>query len=658
MKLNTETVVIILSLILFTQVIVLSVQYKVNKTNKSIGSWLLGSVFMTLGFVFLPLVNVKSLELLARIGNPLLILGHIYFYIGTQNFFNNKVSKKILIGIFTIFNLSYYYHMFIINNIYLRTVTISATIALISFMIAYQLLCNKEKLLSISTKFTGSVFFIYAVVNSVRGFWAFMSSKLPFYTYQMSNITLIFIVTILMSNLGIFGFIIMLNQRLNIDNQLEKEKLQIIFNTNPDPQLITRLSDGLIIDVNEGFIALSGYSRDEVIGNSIRTINFWKNFENREIFIKHLIEKGIYKNKEFIFQRKDKSHFDGSISAKIIMIQSEFHIISVISDITLRKEFERALIESEEQYRSILTASPDDITITDLEGKILMISPAAKEMFGYESDFDDFIGMQLLSFIIPEDVERAKENIERMFKGGALKSNEYRGRRKDQSLFDIEVNSRLIYNAEGDPTKIVFIVRDISDRKFAEGEIQKLLKQLEIEKNTAELNSITDSLTGLFNRGHFDETLKREFFRLKRSGSIMSVIMLDIDYFKKFNDTYGHGAGDDCLRKISDKLKTTVERASDMVARYGGEEFIIILPETDENGAKHLGERLRKNIEDLLIPHSASDISKYVTVSLGIVTISPKKLESPEKVLHMVDEALYNAKEAGRNRSIFRTKIN
>jgi len=298
----------------------------------------------------------------------------------------------------------------------------------------------------------------------------------------------------------------MLNQRMNIDIKKEKEKLETIFNTNIDAQIISRLEDGLIINVNEGFSLLTGYLKPEITGIFIEDINFWSNFEDRQLFIKELRESDTLENKEFLFKRKDNSQYLGTISSRVIKMEDVDHIISVIHDITEKKEAENALIESEEKYRSILNASPDDITITDLEGNILMISPAGKEMFGYDSDYEKFTDMHLLDFIIPEDVNRAKENIKKLYQGGTLKSNEYKGVRRNNSIFDIEVNSRLIYNAEGLPTKMVFIVRDISERKETEQKINKLLQELEVEKNIAEQNSITDSLTGLANRRFFDES--------------------------------------------------------------------------------------------------------------------------------------------------------
>lgn len=652
-ELNLVTLIIVLSLILITQAIALFVQHYVNKKYFGVGYWFVGSFLMAVGFIFMPFVNVEELIFLAMISNPLVILGHIFIYLGVEKFLNKKINKGKPTFIYIIFILFYYYFMFINNSISARTNVISITLAIISFMLVYQLFLKKDKRTFISTNFTAGIFFIYGSFFIFRAFYTLMTPSLQSYIEQSNILQIGFVISIFMTNLWTFALIIMLNQRMIIDNQKEKDKLQLIFNTNIDAQFISRLEDSLIVDVNDNFSNLTGYSKEEVIGISIEDISFWKNNEDYQFFIKELKENGICKNKEFIFNRKDKTEFIGMISTGVINIDSQEHFISSIRDITDKKKAEDALIESEEKYRSILNASPDDITITDLEGTILMISPAAKEMFGYNFEFEDFIGLKFLDFIVPEDVDRAKKNIQGMFKGANFKSNEYRAVRRDKSIFDIEVNSRLIYDASGAPTKMVFIIRDITERKLAEAQIQRLLQQLEIEKNIAQQNSITDCLTGLGNRRYFDETLEKEFSRLKRSGAKLSLIMIDIDYFKKYNDTYGHIAGDRCLEMIAKKLKTIIQRKSDTVVRYGGEEFIVILPETDKNGAKILGEKLRKEIEELAIPNTASDISKYVTISLGVVTVTPSKLASQEEALRFVDETLYSAKERGRNRCVF-----
>ncbi len=605
---------------------------------------------MALGFIFILTMNVEALKIFAVIANPLLFLGHVFFYVGIKKFLNRKLNSWIPTIIFTLFNLSYYYFFFVTYSISGRTFVISSAIAVLSFMITYELFFKKDIAISHTANFSAIILFTYASFHTLR---ALKSITIPATdSYSDHSFVLIsgFVVSVLFTNLFTFALIMMVNQRLHSDNTLEKEKLQFIFNTNIYAQLVTRLADGFVIDVNDEFCKLTGYTKDEIIGAFPQGDSLWLTIDDRNRYINALKDSGSCRNLEFTFARKDLSQFIGVISGKVFMIDSVEHILNAVRDITKSKEYEQALIESEEKYRSILNASPDDITITDLTGKIIMVSPAAKEMFGYPLDSEEFTGMHLLDFIIPADMDRAQANIRKMYTSGKRGTNEYQSVRRDGTVFHVEASSGFVYDANGKPDKMVFIIRDITPRKLIEAEIQELLTALELERNTAQLLSITDALTGLANRGHFDQTLRNEFSRLTRSTEPLSLIMLDIDFFKKFNDSYGHLAGDHCIQSISTLLQNTVGRGADLVARYGGEEFIVILPETDEYGAKTLGENIRKGVEDPAIPHISSTVSPFVTVSVGIITINPAEFESTDQILKLVDEALYSAKENGRNR--------
>lgn len=303
---------------------------------------------------------------------------------------------------------------------------------------------------------------------------------------------------------------------------------------------------------------------------------------------------------------------------------------------------------SEETYKTILMASPDDITIADLSGRVIMVSEAANEMFGYNPG--EGPGMSIMDFVAPEDQERARDNMVKMLYGNHPGPNEYRAIRKDRSCFDIEVKSALIRDRQGNPLRMVLIARDITSRKKAEQQIQELVRQLEIERDLAQCNSLTDSLTGLSNRRFFDNALRTEFSRHKRSGSKLSLIMLDVDHFKKYNDHYGHLAGDDCLLQIANALKAVVERDIDIVARYGGEEFVVILPDTNRQGAAVLAARIGESVLRLALPHAQSDTSEFVTISLGIATAADHILTDGAQLVALADQALYQAKKNGRNR--------
>lgn len=183
------------------------------------------------------------------------------------------------------------------------------------------------------------------------------------------------------------------------------------------------------------------------------------------------------------------------------------------------------------------------------------------------------------------------------------------------------------------------------------GALERMQQQKKLEMTNQILHRLStqDGLTEVANRRYFDEFYQREWRRAIRNSSPLSLIMLDIDYFKSFNDAYGHQGGDACLKQISNIMKRTVNRSTDLVARYGGEEFSIVLPETDLAGASFVAEQLRTNVEVTEISNTQSQVSKYVTVSIGVATAYPRMDLPPETLLQTADHALYQAKIAGRN---------
>jgi len=162
--------------------------------------------------------------------------------------------------------------------------------------------------------------------------------------------------------------------------------------------------------------------------------------------------------------------------------------------------------------------------------------------------------------------------------------------------------------------------------------------------------SITDPLTQVFNRRHFNDVIKQEINRAKRENKTLCLIILDVDYFKKYNDTYGHIAGDNALISIANTLKNSLHRASDYPFRLGGEEFGALFNADNESNALKFAEEIRKNIADLQIPHSSSEVTNFVTASLGLVVINFKEQTADKDEFYRIaDSALYSAKENGRN---------
>lgn len=177
----------------------------------------------------------------------------------------------------------------------------------------------------------------------------------------------------------------------------------------------------------------------------------------------------------------------------------------------------------------------------------------------------------------------------------------------------------------------------------------KEITELKVENNKLENLSTVDGLTGIPNRRSFDNFIKMNWENSLIEAVPISIVMMDIDYFKAYNDNYGHLQGDDCLVQVAKGLASSA-RQRDLVARYGGEEFIAVLPHTDSDEALLIAERMRKKVEELSIPHEYSGVSSYITISLGVQTIIPTKLDSLEEFINSADKALYEAKSKGRNR--------
>lgn len=173
---------------------------------------------------------------------------------------------------------------------------------------------------------------------------------------------------------------------------------------------------------------------------------------------------------------------------------------------------------------------------------------------------------------------------------------------------------------------------------------------LKMKTDLLESLALVDGLTGIPNRRRFDEVLGNEWKRALRVGAPLALIMADIDYFKAYNDNYGHGAGDQCLKVVAKALVNSLCRPSDMMARYGGEEFVAVMPDTDGEGAHLLAEHWLANVAALALAHPFSSIADHVTISVGYAALKPSQGRSPMELLDLADKMLYQAKEQGRNR--------
>jgi diguanylate cyclase (GGDEF)-like protein/PAS domain S-box-containing protein len=324
----------------------------------------------------------------------------------------------------------------------------------------------------------------------------------------------------------------------------------------------------------------------------------------------------------------------GGISALLIALGS-----LLAFQFRMRSAMAMLLRERERGYRLLAENVEDVVSRFDLNGKRLYISPSIEKLLGWPAA--EILRMSAFATIHPGHREILKKVIEGLGPDNPTATCEYLTRRKDDTYVWVETQMNYVVDPDEPSPEIVAVVRDISQRKAAEEQLMAANERL---KGLSE----TDPLTGIANRRKFDDMLDREFKRCQRSKSHLSLLFIDIDKFKAFNDTYGHGAGDDCIRQVAGALAVNLKRPGDLVARYGGEEFAVLLPETNVGSAESVAESLRQAVADLALPHQGSHHGR-VTVSIGLAGARCDAVASAVSILAAADGGLYAAKEQGRN---------
>jgi diguanylate cyclase (GGDEF)-like protein/PAS domain S-box-containing protein len=243
----------------------------------------------------------------------------------------------------------------------------------------------------------------------------------------------------------------------------------------------------------------------------------------------------------------------------------------------------------------------------------------------------------------PEDRERVVNFCVSQSKCGVDHEADYRALTKDNGYVWIRDVVHVVRNAAGGVEALIGFMFDISERKKTEEKLLVLQQELEAL-------SFKDGLTGIANRRQFDASLEREWAQASRDHTPLSLLMLDVDLFKQYNDLYGHLQGDTCLITIAQALGQAAVRPRDVVARFGGEEFVILLPETDAQGAREVAERCQRLIAQQALEHTLSPHGQRVTLSIGVGTAIPDAAAQHSTLLQAVDRQLYAAKQQGRNR--------
>ncbi|MBR1128807.1 sensor domain-containing diguanylate cyclase [Bradyrhizobium iriomotense] len=316
----------------------------------------------------------------------------------------------------------------------------------------------------------------------------------------------------------------------------------------------------------------------------------------------------------------------------------------LVRQLVQRQRMAQALVAKEANFRLLAEQSSDMVTRIGMDNRLLYVSPACVRITGWSAD--ELLTTSALAGIHPDDMERVEQAITALKNGEAEEARfVYRQRHRDKGEIWAEAALHVTLASDsGEIDGVVAVVRDMTEQKDLQDKLASL--------------ATTDGLTGLANRRAFDERLTDEWARARRDGTQLSLLLIDVDHFKKFNDHYGHLAGDGCLRALSRILSAHARRPGDLAARYGGEEFAVLLPNTGPDGCAEVGEAIRQALHDLAMLHAQNPPSRLVTVSVGAAASLPSETTADSSTLvAAADRALYAAKDRGRDRLVMSGQV-
>ncbi len=436
-------------------------------------------------------------------------------------------------------------------------------------------------------------------------------------------------------------------ERKRREDELQKrqEELQVIFDSVP-AIVFYKDKENRMIRVNEPFTKIMGLDRNQIEGKTCFELwpeqarHYWH--DDKEVMESSRSKIGIIEPmmtaKGEIWVQTDKIPYRNE-KGEII------GIIGFAIDITDRKEAQEALEASEEEYRTLI----DNVNIGiyrntfDPEGRFLKVNPAMAKMFGYDS-VEEFMEIKV-SQLYQDPKDRVKY-LEKIKEIGLVKGEELKLRKIDGTFILASLTSKVNFDSKGDPIWIDGVIEDITERKKAEQNLVLLNKEMVKSNKRLKQLALRDPHTGLYNHRYLQDAIEAEFYRAKRYVHPLSLMMLDVDYFKSINDVYGHLFGDLVLKQLARQLKRMV-RQYDIVVRFGGEEFMIISPSIDRSGAIKLAQRLI----DAINLYNFGDKNHIVKLKLSIAVASypEDKIMKGMDLVEISDQILNKVKEFGGN---------
>ena len=431
------------------------------------------------------------------------------------------------------------------------------------------------------------------------------------------------------------GILIDITERVQREQRLaaSEEKFATLFQASPDPICVTRIRDGVFIEVNPSFCQTFGWQPDEIVGRSTLELSFWGDPRQRvELYDKLTRQQGL-SSEIARYRSKDGHELTCVISSRFIRVDRQLCITTTFRDITERQQAEAALKASQEKFAKAFHSSPDAITITERDsGRFIEINEGFCRLTGYRAD--EVIGLSSKDLNVWAYPHERARMIELIRSEGRAYHLEMHGQHRDGSIKLVEVSVEPI---ELNNTPCLLLnARDISELKAAQAQVQHL--------------AYHDPLTNLPNRALLMDRLTQQIALLKRHNLHGALLFLDLDHFKHINDSLGHPVGDAVLKMVTARLEASV-RQEDTVARLGGDEFVVLLSGLEgtltaiKRQVRLVAEKLRHLLAE---PMLLDGHRLQVTPSIGIALL-PEHGDNPTDLLKRADIALYRAKDSGRN---------
>lgn len=423
-----------------------------------------------------------------------------------------------------------------------------------------------------------------------------------------------------------------ISQRIQAESALRasEEKFQQVFRRSPDGIVILKQKDLTIYELNDSFLLAAEYGRDELIGASVYELNVFEQDDALELATDELSRQGFFANREVTFHTKRGHKVRTLLSATYIEINDEPCVLVIAKNVNELRQAEEKLRDSERRFRSAFENSPVGMVLIDMQGNIFQANNFASEVLGYEKA--PLEGMHVSRLVPTEDRPQLKETLRRLRDGkDRTVRSECRMLREDN--LEVWTNFHIVVenDSAGEPSYLIGQIADITEMKSSQNRMERM--------------AFYDTLTNLANRRLFYDRLGQAVDHAQRSRHLSALLYLDLDQFKRVNDTLGHEVGDILLQEVSTRLTACV-RKEDTVARLGGDEFTVLLFDIrSPSDASLVADKILKALRQ---PLTISGHQLVITTSIGI-TIVPQDGTDPNSLMKNADLAMYRAKEHGRN---------